>query len=190
MTRLDRDDIERLRRSLDAPDLEGDRYAVGELLGRGGMGTVYLAHDRLLDRPVALKVLHVEDGSDAGVARMTREARTLARLEHPGIVPIHDLGRLADGLTTHMVQSAAFSACAQAPCTYQFALSPRSRSKRANTSFICTSERNVPYLRYAPSPPISTFAVPVGRPWTMGVSTPAVRAFSRISITSSSVGAP
>src|SRR6185436_18422087 len=81
-------------------------------------------------------------------------------------------GRLADGLTTHMVQSERFSACAQNPCTYQLALSPRSRSKRANTSFISISERNVPYLRYAPSPPISTFAVPVGTPWTIGLRMP------------------
>jgi eukaryotic-like serine/threonine-protein kinase len=97
VTRLDRGGVERLRRSLDAPDLEGDRYRIVEPLGRGGMGTVYLAEDRLLARPVALKVLHVEDLSDEGVERMMREAHTLARLEHPGIVPIHDLGRLPDG---------------------------------------------------------------------------------------------
>ncbi len=97
MNRLDPRGIERLRRTVDAPDLEGDRYEVIEPLGRGGMGTVYLADDRLLGRRVALKVLHLEDLSDEGIERMTREARTLARLEHPGIVPIHDLGRLPDG---------------------------------------------------------------------------------------------
>jgi len=68
-----------------------------EEVGHGGMGTVYRAEDRLLGRPVALKVLHLEDLSEEGVERMLREARILARLEHPGIVPIHDLGRLADG---------------------------------------------------------------------------------------------
>ena len=97
MTRLDAAGIRRLREALDAPDLGDDRYRVIEPLGRGGMGTVYLAEDRLLRRPVALKVLHVEDLSDEGVERMTREAHTLARLEHPGIVPVHDVGRLPDG---------------------------------------------------------------------------------------------
>ena len=97
MTRIDDRGIQRLRQALDAPDLDSDRYRVMAQLGQGGMGTVYLAEDRLLDRPVALKVLNVEGLTDEGIERMTREARTLARLEHPGIVPIHDLGRLADG---------------------------------------------------------------------------------------------
>ncbi len=97
MTPLTPDGVDRLRRALDAPDLESDRYRVIEEIGRGGMGAVYLAEDRLLGRPVALKVLHLEDLSDDGVERMMREARILARLEHPGIVPVHDLGRLGDG---------------------------------------------------------------------------------------------
>jgi len=68
-----------------------------ERIGRGGMGAVYRARDVLLKRDVALKVLHV--GADSGdlAARLTQEARTLARLEHPGIVPVHDVGVLADG---------------------------------------------------------------------------------------------
>ena len=97
MTLLGAGGVSRLRRALDAPDLDSDRYRVTEEVGRGGMGAVYLAEDRLLGRPVALKVLHLEDLSDDGVERMMREAHTLARLEHPGIVPVHDLGRLADG---------------------------------------------------------------------------------------------
>jgi len=97
MSPLTPEGVDRLRRALDAPDLDSDRYRVIEEVGRGGMGAVYRAEDRLLGRPVALKVLHLEDLSDEGVERMMREARTLARLEHPGIVPIHDLGRLADG---------------------------------------------------------------------------------------------
>ena len=55
------------------------------------------------------------------------------------------LGRPFDVLTTQLIQSDAFSACAQDPCTYQLALSPMSTSKRANTSFISISERKVPY---------------------------------------------
>ncbi|HYJ80965.1 MAG TPA: protein kinase, partial [Longimicrobiaceae bacterium] len=77
---------------------DGDafRYAPGEELGRGGMGIVYRAHDRELDREVALKVLSAT--ADAGLAaRLRREARILARLEHPGIVPVHDVGLLPDG---------------------------------------------------------------------------------------------
>jgi serine/threonine protein kinase len=60
------------------------------------MATVYLASDRELDREVAVKVPHDEIGS-ALESRLRIEARVLARLEHPGIVPIHDVGRLADG---------------------------------------------------------------------------------------------
>ncbi|HET9326029.1 MAG TPA: serine/threonine-protein kinase [Candidatus Eisenbacteria bacterium] len=97
MTRLHDRGIERLRQAIEAPDLEGSRYRIQEPLGKGGMGTVYLAEDLLLERPVAIKVLNIEGLSEEGVERMFREARTLARLEHPGIVPIHDLGRLPDG---------------------------------------------------------------------------------------------
>src|SRR5258706_2261211 len=89
--------IDHLLRSLDAPDLTGTPYAIGRKLGRGGMGTVYEAHDTRLGRTVALKVLSpLEDGAEA-VERLWREARVLARLEHPGIVPIHDVGTLPDG---------------------------------------------------------------------------------------------
>ena len=62
-------------------------------VGAGGMGTVYLAHDRELDREVALKVLHSGEFGDAQHARMLGEARILASLEHPGIVPIHESAR-------------------------------------------------------------------------------------------------
>lgn len=66
-------------------------------LGRGGMGTVYLARDVALDRPCALKVLHPEQGHDPEQrARFLREARTGARLSHPHIVPIYDVGESGD----------------------------------------------------------------------------------------------
>jgi predicted Ser/Thr protein kinase len=69
-----------------------------ELLGRGGMGAVYKARQKELDRFVALKILPPGIGRDAAFAdRFTREARALARLNHPGIITIHDFGR-ADGL--------------------------------------------------------------------------------------------
>jgi hypothetical protein len=89
--------IGHLRESLDAPDLEGTPYVLIRELGRGGMGTVYEARDTRLDRPVALKALSPLDGGAEAIERLWREARILARLEHPGIVPIHDVGTLPDG---------------------------------------------------------------------------------------------
>ncbi|MDP6606512.1 MAG: protein kinase [Dehalococcoidia bacterium] len=65
-----------------------------ELIGPGGMGTVYKARHRQLDRPVAVKVLHAHLQDDATFAeRFTREARTLARLDHPNIVRVYDFGQ-------------------------------------------------------------------------------------------------
>ncbi len=66
------------------------RYVVERLLGRGRMGVVFLARDVSLERPVAIKLLPPEYASDLDAReRFLREARTAARLEHPGIVPIH-----------------------------------------------------------------------------------------------------
>jgi serine/threonine protein kinase len=89
--------IERLRAGAEEPDLAGTRYRLLERVARGGMGVVYAAEDEKLERRVALKVLDVP-GTDGDLAnRLMREARVLARLEHPGIVPVHDVGTLADG---------------------------------------------------------------------------------------------
>jgi len=69
-----------------------------ELIGKGGMGAVYKARQRELDRIVALKILPPDVGQDAAFAeRFTREARALAKLNHPGIVTLYEFGR-ADGL--------------------------------------------------------------------------------------------
>jgi eukaryotic-like serine/threonine-protein kinase len=89
--------LERLRDAAETPDLAGTRYRLLERVARGGMGVVYAAEDEKLQRRVALKVLDVP-GTDGDLAnRLIREARVLARLEHPGIVPVHDVGTLADG---------------------------------------------------------------------------------------------
>jgi eukaryotic-like serine/threonine-protein kinase len=89
--------LARLRESADAPDLAGTRYRLLERIARGGMGVVYAARDEMLERRVALKVLDVTV-VDADLARrLNCEARVLARLEHPGIVPVHDVGTLSDG---------------------------------------------------------------------------------------------
>jgi serine/threonine protein kinase len=91
--------LERLRAgvSSDTPDLEGTRYRLLERVARGGMGVVYAAEDANLKRRVALKVLDATDADDEMARRLVREAHVLARLEHPGIVPVHDVGTLADG---------------------------------------------------------------------------------------------
>jgi len=89
--------LERLRDAAELPDLSGTRYRLLERVARGGMGVVYAAEDENLQRRVALKVLDVP-GSDGELAsRLVLEARVLARLEHPGIVPVHDVGTLGDG---------------------------------------------------------------------------------------------
>ncbi|MEQ8767330.1 MAG: serine/threonine-protein kinase [Planctomycetota bacterium] len=68
-------------------------YEVQALIGSGGMGAVYRARQKKLDRLVALKVLHPEHAKDPAFAeRFAREARTLAKLQHPSIVGIHDFG--------------------------------------------------------------------------------------------------
>jgi serine/threonine protein kinase len=85
------------------PDLSGTPYELREVLGRGGMGTVYVAWDRSLAREVALKVLNADAPPDLG-RRLLREARTLARLEHPGIVPVHDVGTLPDGRVFYVMK--------------------------------------------------------------------------------------
>lgn len=89
--------LDRLREAAVEPDFSDTRYRIIHALGRGGMATVYLAKDTELDREVALKVLDLPDASGELATRMLREARIVAHLEHPGIVPIHDAGTLPDG---------------------------------------------------------------------------------------------
>jgi len=93
--------LDHLREATDQPDLAGTPYEIVETLGRGGMGTVYLARDQDLDREVALKVVH---GGSGLAERTVREARILARLEHPGIVPVHDVGTLPDGRVFYVMK--------------------------------------------------------------------------------------
>jgi serine/threonine protein kinase len=102
LTRLDDGALERLRAAVREPDLSGTRYRIDGVAGAGGMGTVYVVEDTELRRRVALKVI---DLPDAGIeARLRREAQVLARLEHPGIVPVHDVGTLPDGRTFYTMK--------------------------------------------------------------------------------------
>ena len=73
-----------------------DRYELLEEIGRGGVGVVYAANDTLLGRRVALKVLNAPETQS--------ESRILARLEHPGIVPVYDAGVLPDGRTFYAMK--------------------------------------------------------------------------------------
>ena len=88
--------VARLQAAAIWPEFVTDRYVVTGQIGRGGMGAVYLAQDQALGRDVAIKVSNAvaRDGIEE---RLRHEARILARLEHPGIVPVHDVGTLADG---------------------------------------------------------------------------------------------
>lgn len=97
MTNLSDDQMRHLRDLVDAPDLSGTRYRIEKRIAMGGMATVYLAHDEALNRQIALKILTLPDSGTDLAPRMLREAKIVAQLEHPGIVPIHDVGTLPDG---------------------------------------------------------------------------------------------
>ena len=97
MTWLDDSALERLRQVADSPDLEGTRYRLIDKLGEGGMGGVFRVEDRVLEREVALKVIGVSDPDGVLAIRLLQESRVIAKLEHPGIVPVHDAGALPDG---------------------------------------------------------------------------------------------
>ncbi len=78
--------------------LLGGRYVLRELLGSGGMAKAYLAHDEVLDRDIALKVLREQYAeNDEFVERFRREARSAAALSHPNVVSIYDRGEFEDG---------------------------------------------------------------------------------------------
>ena len=82
--------------SAEQPERIG-RYRIERVLGKGGFGVVYLAQDERLNRPVAVKVPHTRliskpEDAEAYLA----EARTVANLDHPGIVPVHDVGSTED----------------------------------------------------------------------------------------------
>lgn len=89
--------VSHLRTVVGDPDFSGTKYTFVKELARGGMGTVYLAEDTELNRQVAIKVLSTTEMAEDLRRRMIREAQIIARLEHPGIVPVHDVGVLPDG---------------------------------------------------------------------------------------------
>ncbi|HEY7097907.1 MAG TPA: serine/threonine-protein kinase [Terriglobales bacterium] len=97
MTYLSDSALNRLRAAADTPDLSSTRYRPIDKLGQGGMGGVYRVEDTVLQREVALKIIAAFDSGTELGERLLHEARVIAQLEHPGIVPVHDVGRLPDG---------------------------------------------------------------------------------------------
>jgi serine/threonine protein kinase len=87
--------LEHLRQVVALPDLSATRYEPESEIGRGGMGVVYAARDRQLDRRVAVKVLDVP---------LAGEAQLIARLEHPAVVPVYETGTLPDGRTFYAMK--------------------------------------------------------------------------------------
>ncbi|HUJ59542.1 MAG TPA: serine/threonine-protein kinase [Kofleriaceae bacterium] len=91
------EDGQRSASAIDPTDLPRgatlDRYVVIDKVGQGGMGVVYAAYDHVLDRKVALKLVTSRGGQD-GASLLLAEARAMAQLSHPAIVPVHDVGEL------------------------------------------------------------------------------------------------
>jgi serine/threonine protein kinase/tetratricopeptide (TPR) repeat protein len=99
-------EFERLRQKLgfSPPRLIDQRYRVERLLGHGSMGEVYLAHDQRLARQVALKLVRTDSTASTRLqARLQREALALARVDHPNVIGIHDVGS-HDGQTYFTMQ--------------------------------------------------------------------------------------
>ncbi len=93
----------------------GERYEVKHELGRGGMGTVYLAHDRTLGRDVALKLHRADPATGSG--RLQREALAMAKLAHPNVVSVFEIGDLDDRMYVAMeyVRGGTLRTWGQAP---------------------------------------------------------------------------
>ena len=81
-----------------SPEAAGTRFQLGEEIARGGMGAIFRAVDRSLERDLAVKIM-LRDPADNpdGARRFHEEARITGQLQHPGIVPIHEIGTLSDG---------------------------------------------------------------------------------------------
>jgi serine/threonine protein kinase len=78
-------------------ELDDTRFRLGEMIGRGGMGEVVLAYDEHIGREVAVKRIRSQKPTDEEIARFVREARVQGRLEHPAVVPVHELASDRDG---------------------------------------------------------------------------------------------
>ena len=97
MTWLSDKTIHHLRKVTNLPDLSNTKYKCLQKVASGGMGTIYVAEETQLHREIALKILDIPDPDGDLADRMQQEAYIIVALEHPSIVPIHDLGTLPDG---------------------------------------------------------------------------------------------
>jgi tetratricopeptide (TPR) repeat protein/predicted Ser/Thr protein kinase len=99
----------------------GERYEVKHELGRGGMGTVYLAHDRTLGRDVALKLHRVDRATGSAEGRLQREALAMAKLAHPNVVSVFEIGDLDDRMYVAMeyVRGGTLRAWAEQPHSWR-----------------------------------------------------------------------
>ena len=87
------------------------RFTVLGRVGEGGMGVVYAAYDELLDRKVALKLLHADGLAEGGDDRLLREAQAMARLSHPNIVSVYEVGSFGEqSFFTYVAAFGAFTA--------------------------------------------------------------------------------
>lgn len=104
MSSLPDSTLDHLRSAVSTADFADTRYRLVRHIADGGMSSVYHAEDIELQRPVAIKVLPARRTDPAAAARLLREARVIAGLEHPGIVPVHDVGSLPDGRVYYVMK--------------------------------------------------------------------------------------
>ena len=104
MTSLSDEELARLSELAARPEVPGGRYEVLEKVGAGGMGTVYRARDRALEREVAIKVVHDARDPSRLAERLRSEAKTIAALEHSSIPPVHEIGELVDGRAYYVMK--------------------------------------------------------------------------------------
>ncbi len=91
-------DASQIKERPEPPPLIANRYKTARRIGKGGMGEVMVARDEQIGRDVAIKRMRAADPSERQVNRFVREASIQGRLEHPAIVPVHEIGRDSDGL--------------------------------------------------------------------------------------------
>ena len=105
-------------RGADRPEPSPDamvnaRYKIARRIGKGGMGEVMAARDVQIARDVAIKRMRAANPSEKAIQRFLREAMVQGRLEHPAIVPVHEIGRDADGLPYFVMKKLAAGGIAE-----------------------------------------------------------------------------